>query len=89
MKNRNERKCYALHILPDNPMEKLMTEEIKDIIEEHSIGITPTPYDLLVLFTDEIDRIECGKKLEAKGIKIAYELVPVYVDKKYIERDVE
>ena len=84
---KDEIRCYALHLLSENPIEKMMNQEVADIIKE-SVGIHPMPNSVMVLFTDEIDMRECGEKLKAKGLKIAYEVAPVYIDKKYIDRGV-
>ena len=84
----NEISCYALHLLTsENSIEKMMSQEVLDAIKE-SVGVHPTPNSIMVLFTDEIDMKECGEKLKAKGLKIAYEVAPVYIDKKYIDREV-
>lgn len=85
--NAGEIKVYGLHLIPENDIKRLMTEEVKNIIKKYSLGITPCEWNYGILLFDNVDdRNTCAKELEKFGIKVAYEVCVGYIDARYAKK---
>lgn len=89
MKKENEVEMFILHILQNNPLHRVMSKEVANIIKKYNAAFTPISnpqvFMATLLFYDPEDRKNCGRELEQAGISVAYDVQVAYVDKKYLK----
>lgn len=84
-----EIKCYALHILQDNDLSKIMNEDTAKIIKKYRSCQTPPPnimaFMITILFLTPVERNNCYKELTRIGIKCAIEASVAIIDAQYLK----
>ena len=81
-------KCYALHILQDNDLSKIMNQDTVKILKKYRSCQTPSPniiaFLMTILFLTPVERNNCYKDLTKIGIKCAIETSVAIVDAQYL-----